>query len=194
MGWTFQNRVRGTTDREFFQDLMGTRLRIVQCATVNPRSEGGAFYAAVENTEGPEQGKVWAFVALVRWTGGFYNFGYKDMAETWGPVAEAPARVLDALTPLPECAGCRPLRQYDYCSTCAAREWRADSRALADSRARAARVKPGQVVKFARPITFTGGAELDTLTFEQRDTFRANGLRYRITGWRTMTGWELVTA
>jgi hypothetical protein len=195
MGSTFQNRTKGTTDREFFQDLMGERYTIVECATVSPRSEG-AFYAAVRTNEGPEAGQVWAFVSLVWWTGGYYNFGYKDMDETMGPnAAEAPARVLDALTPLPECAGCRPLRgQYGSCSTCTAREWRADCRVVADNRARAARVKPGQVVRFAKPIQFTSGTELDTLTFEQRDTFRANGLRYRVTGWRTMTGWELVPA
>ena len=111
MGTTFQNRPKGTTDREFFQDLMGERYTIVECATVNPRSEGGAFYAAVRTNEGPNAGTVWAFVALVHWVPDFYNFGYKDMDETMGPnAAEAPARVLDALTPLPECAGCRPLR------------------------------------------------------------------------------------
>lgn len=195
MGWTFQNRPKGTTDREFFQDLMGERYTIVECATVNPRSEDGAFYAAARTNEGPEAGTVWAFVSLVRWVpADFYNFGYKDMCETMGPVAEAPARVLDALTPLPECGGCQPMRQYGYCSTCTARQWRTDSRTIADNRARAAKVKPGQVVRFAKPITFTSGTELDTLTFEQRDTFRADGCRYRITGWRTMSNWELVTS
>jgi hypothetical protein len=195
MGTTFQHRGRGQSDRQFFQDLMGTRYTILECATMHARTEDGAFYAAVQTNEGPEQGQVWAFVALVYWTFGYHNFGYKDMEETMGPnAAECPARILDLLTPLGECSKPHPHREHDYCGTCAAREWRADCRKVADARARAAKVQPGQVIKFAKPITFASGTELDTLTFEARDTFRADGLRYRIRGWRTMTGWELVPA
>lgn len=190
MGWTTQNRGKGTTDREFFQDLMGTRYTIIECATVGR----AVFYAAVRTNEGDEAGQVGAFVALISWTGGYYNFGYKDMDERMGPnAAEAPARVLDALTPLPECEHFGPQREYFYCGTCNAREWRAECRTLADRRARAAKVKAGQVVKFARPIAFQSGDELDTLVFARRDSFTAGGRAYRVTGWRTRD-WELVTA
>jgi hypothetical protein len=195
MGTTFQHRGKGTTDREFFQDLMGERYTILDCATVNARTEGGAFYAAVRTNEGPEQGQVWAFVALVHWTGGYHNFGYKDMDETMGPTAaECPARVLDLLSPLGECPTMGPHTEWSCCGTCAAREWRADCRKVADARARAATVKRGQVIKFAKPIKFRGGDELDTFRFQERDIFQADGFRYRITGWRTAGSWELVTS
>jgi hypothetical protein len=189
MGWTTQNRGKGTTDREFFQDLMGTKYTIIDCATVGR----AVFYAAVRTNEGDEAGQVWAFVALISWTGGYYNFGYKDMDERMGPnEASCPTRVLDKLTELPGCEK-RPHKQHDYCGLCAALEWRADCRKLADRRARAAKVKAGQVVKFARPVKFQSGAELDTLTFDKRDVFTADGSRYKVTGWRAMD-WELVPA
>jgi hypothetical protein len=195
MGTTFQHRERGTTDRGFFQDLMGERYTILDCATVNPRSEGGAFYAAVRTNEGPDAGRVWAFVALVHWTGGYHNFGYKDMDETMGPnAAECPAHVLAKLTALPG-TGCHqgPLNRWESCSTCTAREWREACWEIAHNRARAATVKAGQVVKFTKPIEFVSGTVLDTLTLVARDIFQADGCRYRVTGWRTMSNWELVT-
>jgi hypothetical protein len=190
MGTTFQHRARGTSDREFFQGLMGERYTILDCATISPRKDG-AFYAAVRTNEGEEADKVWAFIALVHWVPGEYNFGYKDMDERMGPnAAECPARILDLLSSLPECSDPHP----DYCGTCAAREWRASCQVVAANRERAAKVRPGQVVRFTRPITFTSGAELDTLTFKARDTFEADGRNYRIGGWRTASNWELVSA
>lgn len=189
MGWTTQNRGKGTTDREFFQNLMGTKYTIIDCATVGR----AVFYAAVRTNEGDEAGQVWAFVALISWTGGYHNFGYKDMDERMGPTeASCPARVLDKLTELPGCEK-RPHQERDYCGLCAALEWRADCRKLAERRARAAEVKAGQAVKFAHPVKFQSGAELDTLTFDHRDLFTRDGLSYRVTGWRTMD-WELVPA
>lgn len=193
MGTTFQHRGKGTTDREFFQDLMGTRYTILDCATVNARSEDGAFYAAVRANEGPEAGQVWAFVALVHWVGGYYNFGYKDMDETMGPNAsECPARVLDLLAPLGECPTPHPHREHDYCGTCAAREWRSRCREVAGNRARAARVKPGQVLRFAKPIRFADEQQFDTLELVGRDVFRVPGFgRYRLTGWRGWSTWTV---
>lgn len=191
MGWTTQNRGKGITDREFFQDLMGTKYTIIDCATVGRT----VFYAAVQTTEGDEAGQVWAFVALISWTGGYYNFGYKDMDERMGPnEAQCPAHVLDKLTELPGCHA-RPHCERDYCGLCAALEWRADCRKLADRRARAAKVKAGQVIRFARPVKFQSGAELDTFRFLKLDTFEGfdSPYHFRITGWRTMS-WELVTS
>jgi hypothetical protein len=188
MGSTSEHRERGQTDREFWQDRLDKRYRILDCATVNRTT----FYAAVQDTG---TGTVTAFVALQQWAGGYFNFTHKTMTEDAGPnAAECPARILDKLTELPECAGCRPLRSpYGSCHTCNAREWRAACRKLADRRARAAKVKPGQVVKFARPITFQSGAEVDTFTFDKLDIFHTDEQRFKITGWRTMD-WELMPA
>jgi len=187
VGSTSEHRERGQSDREFWQDRLDRRYRILDCATVSRST----FYAAVQDTE---TGTVTAFVALQRWTpASWYNFTHKTMTESAGPCeAECPARILDLLTELPECHE-RPHGQRDYCTTCAAREWREACREIAANRARAARVRPGQVVRFPRPIEFQSGARLDTLTFLKRDVFEDAGSRYRVTGWRTMTGWELVS-
>jgi hypothetical protein len=188
MGSTSEHRERGQSDREFWQDRLDKRYRILDCATVGRTT----FYAAVQDTG---TGTVTAFVALQQWTpASYFNFTHKTMTESAGPCeAECPARILDKLTELPECEHFGPQREYFYCGTCSAREWRADCRKLADRRARAARVKPGQLVRFARPIAFRSGDELDTLVFARRDSFTAGGRGYRVTGWRTMD-WELVPA
>ena len=114
MGWTTLHRVPGTTDREFFEaefpDTLTRNGEILDCAT-----GGGAFYAAVRTRE---TGQVWALVVLVRRSGAgagrWGNFGYKEMDERMGPVeARCPARLLDLLSPLPECR-----HEQDYCRLC----------------------------------------------------------------------------
>lgn len=60
------------------------------------------FYAAVRYDEGhPHAGEVFAFVVLYAIAPSrYYNFTYKDLDETVGPVAShAPRAVLEALTP-----------------------------------------------------------------------------------------------
>ena len=202
MGWTGQHREPGKTDREFFEAEFCSdgRNEILACATVAGGGEYNAvFYAAVRTVA---TGDVWGLVVLVmraRADGdgdAWFNFHYKDMSETMGPAeARCPARILDLLSPLPECdhggAG-------TYCGTCYAREWREDSRKAADRQAAARKVKPGTVVRFPHPVKFASGAELATFVFESRNTFRGAesgyyGGRYRITGWRQMQ-FEVVTS
>lgn len=198
MGWTGQHREPGKTDREFFEaEFCGDgRNEILACATV--ANGGGSeynavFYAAVRTVA---DGDVWGLVVLVhrRRADGegdaWFNFHYKSMSETTGPnEARCPARILDLLSPLPECD--HGAAVGTLCGTCSAREWRADSRKAADQQARARKVKPGTVVRFPRPVKFQSGAELATFIFEARNTFRGGesgyyGSRYRITGWRQM--------
>jgi hypothetical protein len=189
MGSISMHREAGQTDREFWQGELLSKYKIIDCATIGRT----VFYAAVETTEGPDAGMVGAFVALQQWTRDWHNFTYKSMTEDAGPnAAECPARILDKLTELPECWK-RPHRQWDCCGLCNAREWRAECRKLAERRARAAKVKAGQVVRFARPVKFASGAEVDTLTFDKLDIFHTDEQRYRVTGWRAMD-WELVPA
>lgn len=96
MGWTFTHRERGITTREFFQREM-SGYEILASAVVD-----GVFYAA---TRDRASNQVDGFIALIQWGKSYHNFGYKDMDERMGPnEAKAPARVLDLLTPLPECS------------------------------------------------------------------------------------------
>ena len=99
---------------------------------------------------------VFALVCLVRYNPRDregYIFGYKDMAETMGPVESGcPAVILDLLTPT----------QNAY-----ALDWRARCRAEdAARRERAAKPLPcpDQVVVFADPVLFADGRSFTRLT------------------------------
>jgi len=94
MGWTFYDRSKGESDRAHFERelLDGTDYEIVECATVD-----SVFYAAVRTIT---TGDVRAMVVLMDRTHDDFNFGYRELDEDAGPVsADAPAAVLDALTP-----------------------------------------------------------------------------------------------
>jgi len=145
MGWTTLHRDPGTTDREFFETEFPTTLardgEILACATVR-----NVFYAAVRTRE---SGQVWALVVLLRRSragvGSWYNFGYKEMDERMGPAeARCPARVLDLLSPLPDCR-----HEQDYCRLCGI-----EITASGDQWASEAR--PGQVPEVAGPRCYSG--------------------------------------
>jgi hypothetical protein len=109
------------------------------------------FYAAVRTSA---TGEVWAMVVLMQRARGRANFGCKPMDETVGPNAyDAPAKVLDALTPT----------DYEY-----AREWRQQCREnlakRADARRRQQAVTVGVVIQTAVPLRFGNG--LDASRFE----------------------------
>lgn len=165
MGWLYYHRPKGETDREHFQrEVLGERYRIVECATVN-----NVFYAAVEALEGgyPREGVVTAFVALINRNGGDpHNFGYKDMDETCGPGdAEAPAKVLDALTPVEEAYG--PVDEHvpEFGANWAI-QWRARCRRNLAKAAGRPKVRKGDTVKLAKPFTFADDVEADTFRLE----------------------------
>lgn len=172
MGWTFQYRPKGMKDREFFQNLMGTRYDILESG-----SRLGEFYAAVRDND---TGEVSALVSLTRWErGSQFNFGYKDMDETMGPnIDDAPAKVLDLLTPTDN--------KY-------ANDWRDRARANIERRERAKAVKPGTVITFPEPLNFGRYGQFDRFTFVKRTTFRTDtGLGVRIPGWKNR-GFQVVT-
>ena len=106
MGWTWQHRDKGITTRQFFADLMGSDYEILASGMT-----GSTFYAATRNVK---TGEVDAFVALTARSKDWFNWGYKDMDERMGPnEASAPAKVLDLLSPLPECH-----HEKTYCKLC----------------------------------------------------------------------------
>ena len=177
MGWTGVHREPGLSDRVFFEQELPTTLttngRILSCASV-----GGVFYAVVENgSDAPHHpGTRWMFVAFERRQRGFYNFAYKEMAESSGHFAyRCPRRLLELLeerSPVPPNESAAEWRQG-----CWENVYRVE---------RAAKfVTRGTVVYFPRPVEFAGGEKLSQLTFEARSTFRRGGRRYRIANWRT---------
>lgn len=150
MGWTFYHRPAGETDRQHFQRELNPDDDIIECATKN-----FVFYAAVHRKS---TGEVWALVILLRRRRGELNFGYKDMAEEMGPVvADAPAKVLDALTPTDNESA---LRWRQRCRDNLA------ARTAATQRQRA--VTAGVVIELAVPVQFGNGLSASRFECIQR--------------------------
>lgn len=193
MGWLFYHREKGESNLDHFRRELGVGDRLIDGATKN-----GVFYGALrvggdassyKTASGKEE--VTALVVLLRWNRGEYNFGYKDMDEAMGPgYAECPEKILKLLSPVEAIYG----EAGETGSARYATDWREECYAAIRKRKESAKVKPGMTVKFAEAVKFTSGAELDTLTFEKRDTFRDEyGRRYRVSGWRNRR-YELVAA
>lgn len=140
MGWSFYHRDKGETHAEHFAKELDPKYTILASAT-----KGFTFYAAVKNIE---TGAVDGLVILFRWsTREFFNFGTKWMDESVGPCeSEAPAKVLDLLTPT---------------TSEWANEWRERCRKnldrAAETKVKTATVKVGDVIRVKEPLNFTGG-------------------------------------
>lgn len=163
MGWTTYHRPAGESDRDHLQrELCGELHTILDCVTIKT-----TFYAAVRDNKTDE---VWGLVVLQQRTRGEFNYGRKDMTDTMGPAEDScPDRILDLLSPT---------------DSAYANQWRTRCREGNAAKAARPKVRRGDTVKFARPLKFSNGDELDTFTFLERSTFRGPGMRYRITSWR----------
>ncbi len=153
MGWTYTHRERGMSTQAFFErefpDTLSRNGEILASAVVS-----GTFYAAVKDRE---SGNVWAMIALTGRSRDYHNFGYKEMDEAMGPSdAQCPARVLDLLSPLPECA-----HTEDYCRWCTARIWSfgGDWVSVAHPGQHAEVGGPNCYSGYVRPSGWTGGAD-----------------------------------
>lgn len=182
MGWLFYHRPKGESDRQHFQQKLNTDDEIIECATKNC-----VFYAAVRTKS---TGEVWALVILIRRTRGELNFGYKDMTETMGPaVADAPASVLDRLTPT----------DNEY-----ALEWRQRCRDNLAAQQRQRAVTQGVVIQLATSLQFDNGLRASRFECIQRSgrtiRWRAitdDGTRFACrlgANWAQRYPWEIVPA
>jgi hypothetical protein len=193
MGWTFYNRPKGETDRAHFEREF-SMFRDGTYEMVETTSKNGVFYAAVrtlKDTGHSKAGEVWALVILMQRTRGEHNFGYKEMDETVGPgYYDAPARILDALTPT----------EHEW-----ANQWRAECRKHLTKRETVKQeVRPGTVVELSKPVNF-GDRHGAASRFEyQRDGRRTywwaldanNERRFRCrlgADWADRFEWKLVT-
>lgn len=162
MGWVYTNRPKGMPLKKFFEQEFGldkpeAKGKILDCA-----SNFRAAYMAYEFYVGDKR-EVVALVCAIHYVPNDpagYNFGYKDMDETMGPVeSECPARILDLLTPT----------DNEY-----ALRWRQRCRDNLSRRASRPRLHKGDVITFERPIKFTNGAEIATL-----EVYTTKPLRFR---------------
>lgn len=108
MGSTSTHKEAGVPVRTFFEHYFTGATIIASGTRRDPDYVAGTvdwpyeFYAAVRYDDGhPHAGEVFAFVVLYAIApSSYYNFTYKDLDETMGPVAShAPRAVLEALTP-----------------------------------------------------------------------------------------------
>lgn len=185
MGWSY-SRIHCTPKEELRRLVEGpahfvekpSPFRLLDCAIVAFREA----YMAVLDTRDMKI-RCWAFLVNLKEGKDGWNFGYKDMDESMGPVAHrCPARILARLSPVDECypAGSQSL----FWAT----EWRAACQRNLD-RAKAARsLKPGSKIRFEVPIRFTDGQTLDTFEVFRRGKavrFRDRlGLTYRISDYK----------
>lgn len=170
MGWYALNKPKEMTVEAFFQSeqYFGVKSTIIKSALINMRE----FYAAVKTGN-----EVWAFVALVNFASPTKwdptNFAYKDMDETNGPYCfNCPEKILNLLS---------------HTDNSFALKWR---EACRQQIAKKKKLVPGALVKFARPIHFTNGDELQIFELT-KDKKRSvcfknpnSNMFYRITSWQ----------
>jgi hypothetical protein len=185
MGWTTCNKPRGITPADFLaRDAGWTGGR----AIVGKASAPGAVYLALripaEHVSDYDRktfipaadGSITtALVYLVSRGEGaraYYNFGYKDMTESMGPViSTAPARFLALLSPIrPEAIAeglaIRKAAGNDWSgnSALSAHEWRERCGARATVKANRIKLTDGLKVVLPYNQKFTDGRELNAFT------------------------------
>lgn len=178
MGWTYTSREKGIRTLDYFSDLFsGPQGQVIDCAATTTEA-----YLAWRDAR---TGHITAIVCDTRWVPNdpMFNFGYKAVEETCGPViAACPAKILDMLTPVDEAY------PQGGSGADAARAWRQACRDRLERRAEV-RVKTGDVVEFNSPLQFTDGTSYRRLIFEKGTVFRPADrpwLRVRVRGWRDL--------
>lgn len=170
MGWTYERREKGEASHfEWFRrkfDWGNSRLLDMAAGSLT------TLYGAYEIANPGTVREVHGLVVLIRWVpNDWYNFGYKDMDENMGPFEYGcPKRIFEQLTPT--------TNEY-------ALEWRDGVRQCHEARDKASAVRPGDMVKFETPLSFTDGVTSDTFQFVKRSTFLRGWSRVHITNWRT---------
>lgn len=178
MGWTFTHRERGLSTQDYLAESLIPDAKIVASA-----SHWNACHLAIETAGG-----VHAAVVLTRWArDDWHNFGTKWIDESMGPnEITCPDWIIDLLSPVAQLYPNNPTAQQ-Y-----AAEWRNECRARARRREHAASVRPGDLLRFAKPIRFTTGLVADKLVFISRSLFHLPDMphyRVRLTGWRDRSDW-----
>lgn len=175
MGWTSTHRPQGISNIDWFQNNYGPKHKILASSQVR----GGPIYMAVQHLGDSMGGYVYGLVILTQWTRDDYNFSYKDIDESMGPNEdECPERILKLLSPIaPD--------DQSY-----ARDWRERCWKNIERKKNRPKVRKGDVVKFAKPLKFTDGNEIDTFKFEKgnrfvyQDDFYVYPRWYKISKWR----------
>lgn len=137
MGWTYVQKDQGESVKKFFEKEF-TNGKIIDCAVVGMQTA----YIAYEVNTGDKK-EVVALVCLLRFVPNArdgFNFGYKVLDETMGPVAyRCPERILKLLTPT----------DNEW-----ANQWREKCWENLRIRKDKPKLKEGMVIGFASPLNF----------------------------------------
>ncbi len=161
MGWTYTHRPKGQSIKDFFSNQFnydrgdGRYGKVLECSA-NLR----VAYMAYEVGCPGEEKRIIALVCLIHHSSHDvrYNFGYKDMEESMGPVeSSCPEEILRMLTPTEE--------KY-------ALDWRERCWNRIKEKAKNPKLEVGMVIKTASPITFSDGSRLELFVVKSLRPFR----------------------
>lgn len=158
MGWYYEHKPQGLSTSDYLKKELSWESNTAVSRVLEIRvKQLRVAYAAVETIiKDTGERKVWAFIALIQHCPkSYWNFGYKLMDETVGPVeAKCPASVLDRLTPT---------------SSGYALEWRERCRKHLEEKKNRLSIRKGMTIKTDLPVHFVGrgtvtsrGGEFDT--------------------------------
>jgi hypothetical protein len=157
--------------------VVGTTVYVLCCRTPKAAWKPDTTYI-----NDPDGSFRWIAVFLTQKARDAYDFGYKDMCESMGPIeARCPRRIIDAASQL---RNADPAVEGNY-----AAQWRQKCLDLPAAKARRkTELAPGATIRLSRVLDFTDGYKGDCFVVEivkwrgrNRTCFRApNGGLYRI--------------
>ena len=169
MGWTFYHKPVGVSAVESIkQNCFGAEWAAKHVVAMT--ATWGAVFAVIEredmgtdvyvpDADGKTRGLAVLMIRNVPRARDGYNFGYKDMTETMGPVGcEAPLSILAKCSPLKELTPDTPDGSLRW-----AHNYRARCKQAAEAKAIKRSLKPGCVVTLAEPLKF-GDQSVQTFT------------------------------
>ena len=187
MGWTFYHKPKGIKAVDSIKNGMGEEFAkrvVAMSATREAVFAVAQFHEPESKVYVPDaDGMVRALLvyAIKSVPKDHYNFGYKDMEEGMGPYGcEAPLSIIAQCSELQDPIGPQP----DYSSLKSAREYRARSARMAAQKALKRKLKPGNKVTLAKPMSF-GGIEHQNFTVE---VCRVRGRKGKSTVFRAENG------
>lgn len=174
MGWTYTDKPKGMTLKEFFTK----EFQPIEILDVGTRGWHEAYLACRAR-----DGTVFCLICLVDYKGDrSFNFGYKDMSEDMDPYTyNCPERILNSLSPA----------KSDY-----ARKWREKCRENLRKQKTLPTLHNGDLVKFKKNLRFRNGVTQDTFYVEKKGRrirffpVMPNGELYPTGTIYTISGWQ----
>lgn len=144
MGWMYMHRDKGVTDKEFFSKEFNYSENGNEGRVIETSRKGSIVYIAYQTRrDDSDTYRVSAIVCLTSWNHKEkFNFGYKDIDESMGPVeCNCPEKILDLLTPT----------EQEY-----AVKWRNKCRDNIKRHKNLPKLSEGMIVDFEEPFSWGG--------------------------------------